>query len=168
MPFENAVIELPERINHLSLLPSFPILRLTAEGLVVNIKKPKYNFTVTTLTKVLVTLWTKDDLIFIPERYRLQYTFILRVYCWTGARLSAFLTGGFRYGGEFPARRLPVARLTSHATVRGTQPVGPMDVPRLAEFLAHATKAGHSMHGIHLGVKEPHRRQFMHSSYRHC
>jgi hypothetical protein len=24
------------------------------------------------------------------------------------------------------------------------------------------------MHGIHLGVKEPHRRQFMHSSYRHC
>ena len=98
MPFENAVIELPERINHLSLLPSFPILRLTAEGVVVNIKKSKYNFTVTTLTKVLVTLWTKDDLIFIPERYRLQYTFILRVYCWTGARLSAFFTGGFRYG----------------------------------------------------------------------
>ena len=37
----------------------------------VNIKKPKYNFTVITLTKVLVTLWTQDDLIFIPERYRL-------------------------------------------------------------------------------------------------
>ena len=30
---------------------------LTAEGLVANIKKPKYNFTVTTLTQVLVTLW---------------------------------------------------------------------------------------------------------------
>jgi hypothetical protein len=48
---------------------------------VVNIKKPKYNFTVTILTKVLATLWAKDDLIFISERYQLQYTFILRVYC---------------------------------------------------------------------------------------
>jgi hypothetical protein len=80
---------------------------------VVNIKKPKYNFTATTLTKVLVTLWTKDDLIFIPERYRLQYTFILRVYCWTGARLSAFFTGGFRYGVSSRRARSPVARLTS-------------------------------------------------------
>jgi hypothetical protein len=80
---------------------------------VVNIKKPKYNFTVTTLTKVLVTLWTKDDLVFIPERYRLQYTFILRVYCWTGARLSAFFTGGFCYGVSSRHGRSPVARLTS-------------------------------------------------------
>ena len=74
--------------------------------MVVNIKKPKYNFTVTTLTKVLVTLWTKDDLVFIPERYRLQDTFILRVYCWAGARLSAFFTGGFRYGVSGTSGRL--------------------------------------------------------------
>ena len=67
----------------------------------VNIKKPKYNFTVTTLTK--------DDLIFIPERYRLQYTFILRVYCWTGARLSAFFTGGFRYEVSSRHAQSPVA-----------------------------------------------------------
>jgi hypothetical protein len=60
---------------------------------VVNIKKPKYNFTVTTLTKVLVTLWTKDDLIFITEQYRLQYTLILRIYCWTEARLVCLLYG---------------------------------------------------------------------------
>jgi hypothetical protein len=32
----------------------------------VNIKKPKYNFTVTILTRVLVILWTKNDLIFHP------------------------------------------------------------------------------------------------------
>ena len=87
---------------------------LTAKGLVVNIRKPKYNFTATTLTKVLVNLWTKDDLIFIPERYRLRYTFILRVYCWTGARLGAFFTGGFRYGGEFPSRAV-ISRLTDFA-----------------------------------------------------
>jgi hypothetical protein len=56
----------------------------------VNIKRPKHNFSVVDLTRVLVTLWTKDDLIFISERYRLQFTFIFRVYCWTGARLGAF------------------------------------------------------------------------------
>ena len=45
----------------------------------------------------MLTFWTKDDLIFIPERYRIQFTFIIRVYCWTGARLSAFFTDGLRY-----------------------------------------------------------------------
>ena len=64
----------------------------------VNIKRPKHNFSVADLKRVLVTLWTKDDLIFIPERYRLQFTFIFRVYCWTGARLGAIFTGGLRYG----------------------------------------------------------------------
>jgi hypothetical protein len=39
----------------------------------------------------------QDDLIFIPERYRIQFTFIFRFYCWTGARLSAFFTDGLRY-----------------------------------------------------------------------
>ena len=45
----------------------------------------------------MLTLWTKDDLSFTPERYRIQFTFIIRVYCWTGARLSAFFTNGLRY-----------------------------------------------------------------------
>ena len=67
------------------------------EGVVVNIKRPKHNFTALDLTRLLVTLYTHDDLIFIPERYRLQYTLIIRMYCWTGARLSAFFTGGLRW-----------------------------------------------------------------------
>ena len=62
------------------------------EGVVVNKHRPKYNFTVRALTRVQVTLWTKDDLMFIPERYRIQTTFIINVFCWTGARLSAFFT----------------------------------------------------------------------------
>jgi Protein of unknown function (DUF3435) len=70
---------------------------LTVEGLVVNVHQPKHNFTNTDLTRILLALWTQDDLIFIPERYRVQFTFIFRVYCWTGARLSAFFTGGLRY-----------------------------------------------------------------------
>lgn len=64
----------------------------------LNIMRPKHNFFVADLTRVLVTLWTNDDLIFIPERYRLQCTFIFRVYCWTGAKLGAFFTGGLLYG----------------------------------------------------------------------
>lgn len=74
------------------------------EGVVVNKHRPKYNFTVRALTRVQVTLWTKDDLIFIPERYRIQTTLIINVFCWTGARLAAFFTGGLRY--EVRATRL--------------------------------------------------------------
>jgi hypothetical protein len=76
---------------------------------VVNKKRPKHNFSVSDLTRVLVTLWVKDDLIFIPERYRLQFTFIFRVYCWTGARLGAFFTGGLRYGVSFQHAESAVA-----------------------------------------------------------
>ena len=49
------------------------------------------------LTRIVVTAWTRDDLIFTPERYRIQFTFIIRVFCWTGARLGAFFTNGLRY-----------------------------------------------------------------------
>ena len=70
---------------------------LTREGVVVNKHRPKQNFTDKDLTRVLLALWTKDDLVFIPERYRVQTTFIIHVYCWTGARLSAFFTDGLRY-----------------------------------------------------------------------
>jgi len=64
---------------------------------VIEASRPKHNFSWRDLNRLLVTLWTVDDAMFIPERYRIQYTLIIRIYCWTGARLSAFFTGGFRY-----------------------------------------------------------------------
>lgn len=70
---------------------------LVLEGIVVNKHRPKHNFTVRDLTRVLLALWTYDDLIFIPERYRVQTMFLIHVYCWTGARISAFFTDGLRY-----------------------------------------------------------------------
>jgi hypothetical protein len=70
---------------------------LTVEGLVVNKRLPKHNFTSRDLNRILLTLWTQDDLIFIHERYRIQFTFIIRVYCWTGARFGAYFTNGLRY-----------------------------------------------------------------------
>jgi hypothetical protein len=62
--------------------------RLTIEDLVVKKKRPMHNFGPRHLTLVPVVLWTKDELIFITERYRLQFTFISRVYCSTRARIS--------------------------------------------------------------------------------
>lgn len=70
---------------------------LTVEGLVVNKRLLKHNFTSRDLNRILLLLWTQDNLIFIHERYRIQFTFIIRVYCWTGARLGVFFTGGLRY-----------------------------------------------------------------------
>lgn len=70
---------------------------LTAEGLLVNKRRPKHNFTATDLTRIRITPWTKDDLVFTPERYRIQFTFIIGVYYWTGARINAFFKNGLRY-----------------------------------------------------------------------
>ena len=70
---------------------------LLIEGFVVQGHRPKHNFRLCDLDRNLLTLWTKDDLIHIPERYRIQFTYIFRVFCWTGARLNAFFTGGLRY-----------------------------------------------------------------------
>jgi hypothetical protein len=70
---------------------------LTAEGLVVNKRREKHLFTLRDLNRLFLTLWTRDDLIFIHERSRIQFTLIFRMYCWTGARLGAFFTGGLCY-----------------------------------------------------------------------
>jgi hypothetical protein len=50
---------------------------LVEEGLTANAYRPKHIFTWRDLNRLLITLWTQDDLIFIPERYRLQYAFII-------------------------------------------------------------------------------------------
>jgi hypothetical protein len=40
------------------------------EGLVLNQHLPKHNFTISDLNRILITLWARDDMKFIPERYR--------------------------------------------------------------------------------------------------
>ena len=83
----------------------------------------KHNFTPRDLTRILMTIWTKDDLIYIHERDRQQFTFIIRVYCWTGARLGAFFTGGLRYRDvTFVLQRVPDSdrwRLSTRSTNGG-------------------------------------------------
>ena len=63
----------------------------------VNKHRPKHNFAAHDLTRLLRALWIQDDPIFIPERYRVQFTFIILVFCWTGARIGSFFTGGLRW-----------------------------------------------------------------------
>jgi hypothetical protein len=70
---------------------------LTAEGVVVHVKKEKENFTKLNLDRILDAIWNADDLAFIPERYRIYSTLIILFYCETGARLSAFFKGGLRW-----------------------------------------------------------------------
>ena len=43
---------------------------------------------------VIVTLWTEDDSIFIHECMRVQMTFLILAYCFTGARVGAYLENG--------------------------------------------------------------------------
>ena len=71
---------------------------LPGEGDIVNEMLPKYNFAKEDLDAILLTLWTCKDLRSISERDRVGFTFLLHVYCWTGARIGAFFNGkGLRY-----------------------------------------------------------------------
>jgi hypothetical protein len=74
---------------------------LTAEGVVVHVKRPKDNFTKHDLERLFQTLWNEDDLTFTSEYYRACTTLIMLLYCETGARLSAFFKGGLRYGVRY-------------------------------------------------------------------
>ncbi|KAH6614601.1 hypothetical protein B0J18DRAFT_439744 [Chaetomium sp. MPI-SDFR-AT-0129] len=64
------------------------------QGTVSAAERPKYNFGVADLDRVLLTLWTRRDLIFIHERERVQFHFLLESFCWSGGRIGAFFEGG--------------------------------------------------------------------------
>ena len=51
-------------------------------------------FDVDDLVHVIVPAWTKYDKGFFHEGMRVQMTFLLLVYCFTGARVGAFLHNG--------------------------------------------------------------------------
>jgi hypothetical protein len=61
----------------------------------------KHLFTERDARRILKALWTKDDPIFIPHRYRIQFHYIFLEYLRTGARLGAFFSGGLRYNVHF-------------------------------------------------------------------
>ena len=62
---------------------------LTQEGLVVNKKKPKHLCGDKELAHFTKTFWTVDDDHFIHPRNKAQISFIIAVFCWTGARNGA-------------------------------------------------------------------------------
>jgi len=57
-------------------------------------------FDVDDLVNILVFLWTEDDLVSIHECMRDQITFLILVYCYSGARSGALL-----YNGKAEVRR---------------------------------------------------------------
>jgi len=68
--------------------------RHNPEGTVSAAEWPKYNFQMSDLDNVLVTLWAGPDIASTHERERVQFHFLLDVFCWSGARIGAFFRGG--------------------------------------------------------------------------
>ncbi|KAL2255096.1 hypothetical protein VTK26DRAFT_4119 [Humicola hyalothermophila] len=66
----------------------------TKTTLLSTAERPKYNFQVSDLDNVLVTLWIGPDIIFIHKRERIQFHFLLDVFCWSGGRSGALCNGG--------------------------------------------------------------------------
>jgi len=57
-------------------------------------KREKRLFDIDDLVGVFVSLWTEDNSVFIHEAMRDQITFLLLVYCFSIARIGAFLHNG--------------------------------------------------------------------------
>jgi hypothetical protein len=67
---------------------------LVKQGYTTTERREKRNFDVDDLVNVLDSLWTEDDSVFIHEVMRDQITFLLLAYCFSGARIGAFLHNG--------------------------------------------------------------------------
>jgi hypothetical protein len=74
---------------------------LVEEDLIVNVYRPKHLCTERDARRILKVFWTKDDPIFIPHRYRIQFYYIFLEYLRTKAQLSTFFIGDFRYEIRF-------------------------------------------------------------------
>lgn len=64
---------------------------LIKEDIIKNKKHAKHMFTHCDLTNIIVSMWTDDDPVFIHERHRIQMTFAILIYCYSGARIGAFI-----------------------------------------------------------------------------
>ena len=67
---------------------------LPKQGFTTTKKREKFLFDVDDLVNVIVCAWTKDDSVFIHECMRVQMTFLILIYCFSGARIGAFLHNG--------------------------------------------------------------------------
>jgi hypothetical protein len=57
-------------------------------------KREKPVFDIDDLVNVLFSLWMEDDSVFIHEVMRIQVIFLPLAYCFSGARIGAFLRKG--------------------------------------------------------------------------
>jgi hypothetical protein len=64
---------------------------LTKDGVIEDKKRPKNIFSKRDLIELLVSIWTLDDPMFIHERNRVQLTLTILIFCFSGARIGAFI-----------------------------------------------------------------------------
>lgn len=67
---------------------------LIQQGYTTTKRREKFLFDVDDLVHVIVSAWIKYDNGFLHEGMRVQMTFLLLVYCFTDARVGAFLNNG--------------------------------------------------------------------------
>jgi hypothetical protein len=67
---------------------------LVKQGSSTTKKRNKYFFDVDDLANMPFTLWTEDGFIFIHDYMRDQMIFLMLAYCFTGARVGAYLGNG--------------------------------------------------------------------------
>ena len=60
--------------------------------MIVKRKKKKHLFGEKELTQFATKFWTADDKVFVHPRKKAQIPFVISLFCWTGARIGAFLT----------------------------------------------------------------------------
>ncbi|KAL3434604.1 hypothetical protein BDV09DRAFT_195641 [Aspergillus tetrazonus] len=63
---------------------------LTSEGTIKNVKREKYNFTITDYVRIMTSFWILDDPVFLHGRHKIQIPFVVKLYLFTGARIGAF------------------------------------------------------------------------------
>ncbi|GFG16438.1 hypothetical protein IFM61392_09507 [Aspergillus lentulus] len=64
---------------------------LVKEDVIEDITRAKHMFTHCDLKNIIVSIWKDDDPVFIHPRYRVQLTFAVLIYCYSGARIGTFI-----------------------------------------------------------------------------
>lgn len=90
---------------------------LTADGVVVDQKKEKLNFTRHDFLRVVSSLWQTDHQTFIPGLLKVVILFALQLYLFTGARVGAFIPSSedkHERGLRYEVRRLYSTDIIQH------------------------------------------------------
>lgn len=65
---------------------------LVKEDVIEDIIRVKHMFTHCDLKNIIISIWKDDDPVFIHPNHRVQLTFAILIYCYSGARIGTFIS----------------------------------------------------------------------------